>query len=239
MNRSNWHEFIKGLYRENPVLVSLLGLCPSLAVTTQTINGITMGLSTTMVLLGSNVIISLLKNQIPANLRIPSYIVVIATFVTLIKITLEAFSPDVNAALGIFIPLIVVNCIILGRAEAFASKNSVSRSALDALGMGVGFTLVLTLVALIREILGAGQITLKVADWGSVYDLKGLFEFLGLVNAHGEKAPFLIFLLPPGAFIILGLLMGFMNFLQNHIKKRILVIKQKKLLSDQNKPLKD
>ncbi|HCL57765.1 MAG TPA: electron transport complex subunit RsxE [Spirochaetia bacterium] len=221
MEKSRWHDFIKGLYRENPILVSMLGLCPTLAVTTQTINGITMGLAVTFVLLGSNIIISLLKNIIPANIRIPSYIVIIATFVTLIRNFLTAYSPDINKALGIFLPLIVVNCIILGRAEAFASKNSLGRSILDALGMGIGFTLVLTFIALVREVIGAGKITLQIADFGKIYDLQDSFSLLGFTDAKGAKAPILIFLLPPGGFILLGLLMGAMNYIQRETKARL------------------
>lgn len=217
----------------------MLGLCPTLAVTTQTINGVTMGLTTTLVLLGSNVIVSLLKKHIPSNIRIPAYIVVIASFVTMVKIFLEAFSPEINAALGIFIPLIVVNCIILGRAEAFASKNNVGRSVLDALGMGLGFTITLTLIALIREVLGAGQITLKVAGLGSVYDLQDVYRFLGIVSENGDKAPFTIFLLPPGAFIVLGLLMGFMNYLQAQIKNKFAIIRRKKLEEKKSETVKN
>lgn len=235
MKRTSWQELFKGFYRENPILVSMLGLCPTLAVTTQTINGVTMGLATTMVLLGSNLIISLLKKYIPSNIRIPSYIVVIATFVTLVKIFLEAYSPDINEALGIFIPLIVVNCIILGRAEAFASKNNVGRSLLDGLGMGLGFTLTLTLIALIREVLGAGQITLRVAGHGPVIDLGGFYKLIGLVDGKGGKAPFTIFLLPPGAFIVLGLLMGFMNYLRARIQDSLSLIRKKRLMENHNK----
>lgn len=237
MNKNNLQEVVKGLYRENPVLVSMLGLCPTLAVTTQTINGISMGMTTTLVLIGSNVIISLLRKWIPDAIRIPAYIVIIASFVTLLKILLEAFTPDINEALGIFIPLIVVNCIILGRAEAFASKNGVLKSALDAVGMGIGFTLALTVIALIREVLGAGQITLQVAGAGTVIDLGGVYQFLGLVNPQGEKAPFLIFLLPPGAFIVLGLLMGAINYLQAEIKKRILFIRESRILNTPDKAM--
>lgn len=232
MNRSAFQEFAKGLYRENPILVSMLGLCPTLAVTTQTINGITMGLATTMVLLGSNIIVSILRKNIPSNVRIPAYIVVIASFVTLVKFLLEAYSPSINKELGIFIPLIVVNCVILGRAEAFASKNGVFRSVLDGLGMGLGFTLTLTVIAVIREILGAGTITLQVAGAGKVFDLGSIYQFLGIVNEQGDKAPFGLFLLPPGAFIVLGLLMGFMNYVQAKIKESAKKVKGKKLSTD-------
>jgi electron transport complex protein RnfE len=232
MKKTIWYEFTKGIYKENPILVTMLGLCPTLAITTQTINGISMGVAVIIVLLGSNIIISLIKNIIPSNIRIPCYIVVIATLVTLIQITLQAFLPEVNESLGIFIPLIVVNCLILGRAEAFASKNNVLKSIMDALGSGIGFTIVLTFIALIREIIGSGQITLKIAGYGAVYDLGSFFQLVGIVNASGDKAPLTLFLLPPGGFIVLGLLMGMMNFLQRQIKNRILIIKKKKLLAE-------
>lgn len=230
MQKPNWLIFMQGLYKENPILVHMIGLCPVLAVTTQTINGITMGLCILVVLLGSNIIISLFKDFIPGNLRIPAYIVIIAAFVTLLKIYLEAFFPQINEALGIYIPLIVANCLPLARAELFASKNTVSQSIIDAFGHGLGYTAALTLISLIREVLGAGQITLKVADWGTVINLETIYQFFGLVNSIGDKAPLLIFILPPGGFIVVGLLMGSMNFLRREIKKRILVIKRKKLL---------
>lgn len=179
-----WNEFNKGIVRENPVLTALLGLCPTLAVTTTVINGLGMGLATTFVLLGSNVVISLLAKTIPAKVRIPAYVVVIATFVTIVDSLIQAFSPGLNKSLGIFIPLIVVNCIVLGRAEAFASRNRVWPSVLDALGMGLGFTLALAILAAIREILGSGSI-------------------LG-IHVMGDIPPILIFVLPPGAFLALG-----------------------------------
>jgi electron transport complex protein RnfE len=185
---NSWNEFNKGIVRENPVLTALLGLCPTLAVTTTVINGLGMGLATTFVLLGSNVVISLLAKTIPAKVRIPAYVVVIATFVTIVDSLIQAFSPELNKSLGIFIPLIVVNCIVLGRAEAFASRNRVWPSILDALGMGLGFTLALALLAAIREILGSGSI-------------------LG-INVMGDMPPILIFVLPPGAFLALGFIIA-------------------------------
>ncbi len=194
-------EFTKGIIKENPIFVIMLGLCPTLAVSTKAIYGIGMGAAVIFVLTGSNVIISLIKNFIPDKVRIPSYIVVIATFVTTVDYFMKAYTPELHKALGIFIPLIVVNCIILGRAEAFASKNSVIDSFLDGVGMGVGFTLALTLIATIREILGAGTITLKLLNYGWVFEIKNF-------------NPMIIMILPPGAFITIGLLLGFFNSLK-------------------------
>lgn len=185
---SAWKEFNKGIVRENPVLTALLGLCPALAVTTSVVNGLGMGLATTFVLLGSNIVVSLLAKYIPSRVRIPAYIVIIATFVTIVDSLIQAFSPALNKSLGIFIPLIVVNCIVLGRAEAFASRNRVGVSILDGLGMGLGFTLALSLLAGIREILGSGT-------------------FLGF-NVLGDIPPVLIFVLPPGAFLALGFIIA-------------------------------
>ncbi|MCK5583332.1 MAG: electron transport complex subunit E [Elusimicrobiales bacterium] len=183
-----WQEFNKGIVKENPVWVALLGLCPVLAVTTTVINGLGMGLATTFVLLGSNIVISLIGKLIPSKVRIPCYIVVIATFVTIVDLLIQAFSPALNKSLGIFIPLIVVNCMILGRAEAFASRNKLWYSILDALGMGIGFTLALFLLSAIREILGSGTI-------------------FGIAIA-GNMPPILIFVLPPGAFAALGFIVA-------------------------------
>ena len=183
-----WNEFSKGIIKENPVLKMLLGLCPVLAVTTSAVNGIGMGVATMFVLLGSNIVISMISKLIPSNVRIPVYIVVIATFVTIVDLIIKAFSPELNAALGIFIPLIVVNCIILGRAEAFASKNGLWHSILDALGMGLGFTLALFILSSVREILGNGTI------FG--------------VPVLGNVPPMLVFVFPPGAFITLGVMVA-------------------------------
>lgn len=184
--------FTNGLVKENPTLVLVLGTCPTLAVTTAAMNGIGMGAATTFVLVCSNVIIAALKNLIPDKVRIAAFIVVIATFVTIVDLVMKAFTPDLYKTLGIFIPLIVVNCIILGRAEAFAQKNNVLPALLDGLGMGLGFTLAITLMGAIREILGNG----------SVFDIR-------LVSQ--EARTILIFILPPGAFITYGYLIAIMN----------------------------
>jgi len=187
-------EFKKGIIRENPTFKLLLGLCPTLAVTTSVKNGIGMGLATTFVLLGANFVISVLRNFIPDKIRIPAFIVIISTFVTLIDLLLAAYLPALHEALGIFIPLIVVNCIIMGRAEAFASRSPVVHSIADALGMGIGFTLSLSLISAVRELFGTGQ-------------LLGL----DVINAFYEPA--VIMILPPGAFLTMGLLLGLLNYI--------------------------
>ena len=179
---------LNGILRENPVFALVLGMCPTLATTTSAINGMSMGLATTFVLVCSNVVISLLKNLIPDKVRIPAFIVVIATFVTMIQLLMQAYLPSIYDVLGLFIPLIVVNCIVLGRAEAFAAKNTVGLSALDGLGMGLGFSLALTLIGAVRELLGTGCV-------------------FGL-NLYSETYGMLIFVLAPGAFIVLGYLMA-------------------------------
>ena len=184
-----------GLIKENPTFVLMLGMCPTLGTTTSALNGMSMGLATTFVLICSNVVISLLKNLIPDKIRIPAFIVVIATFVTIIQMAMEAYLPALYDSLGLFIPLIVVNCIVLGRAEAFAAKNSVLDSALDGLGMGLGFTLSLTVIGAIREFLGSGNI----------------FN----ISIYPEDYGMLIFILAPGAFIVLGLLMATIQHLKN------------------------
>jgi len=189
---SNMKYFTRGLIKENPTFVLVLGTCPTLAVTTAAMNGIGMGLATTFVLVFSNLFISMLKNVIPDKVRIAAFIVVIATFVTIVDLTMKAFTPDLYKTLGIFIPLIVVNCIILGRAEAFAQKNRISHSILDGIGMGLGFTLALTLMGSIREILGNGSI----------------FEFR-LISQEAKTV--LMFILPPGAFLTYGYLIAIMN----------------------------
>jgi electron transport complex protein RnfE len=189
-----WKEFTKGFIKENPVFVLLLGMCPTLGVTGSAINGMGMGLASTAVLISSNIVIAILKNFIPDKVRIPAFIVVIASFVTIVDLSMEAFVPDLYAQLGLFIPLIVVNCLILGRAEAFASKNGVVISAIDGIGMGLGFTFALTLLGAVREILGSG----------SVFGFKFIPE-----NADGM----LLFIMPPGAFIALGFLIAFVNVL--------------------------
>lgn len=179
---------LNGILRENPVFALVLGMCPTLATTTSAINGMSMGLATTFVLICSNVVISLLKNLIPDKVRIPAFIVVIATFVTMVQLLMQAYLPAIYEVLGLFIPLIVVNCIVLGRAEAFAAKNTVGLSALDGLGMGLGFSLALTLIGAVRELLGTGCI-------------------FGM-NLYSETYGMLIFVLAPGAFIVLGYLMA-------------------------------
>lgn len=182
-----------GIIKENPVFVLLLGMCPTLGTTSSAINGLGMGLATTFVLISSNVVVSLIKNLIPDKVRIPAYIVVIATFVTLVEMLLQAYLPSLYDALGLFIPLIVVNCIVLGRAEAFASKNNVKDSFFDGLGMGLGFSLALTLLGATRELLGTGK----------------LFNSVIFAEQYGM----LIFVLAPGAFIALAyLIVGFNKF---------------------------
>ncbi|MBN2813542.1 MAG: electron transport complex subunit E [Bacteroidales bacterium] len=187
--------FTNGLLKENPSLVLVLGTCPALAVTTSAVNGLGMGAATTFVLLCSNVIISLIKNLIPDKVRIAAFIVVIATFVTIVDLVMKAYVPDLYKALGIFIPLIVVNCIILGRAEAFAQKNKVWFAFLDGLGMGIGFTLAITVMGAIREILGNG----------SIFNLRIISQ---------DASTILLFVLPPGAFVTYGLLIAGMNKLR-------------------------
>jgi len=195
------NEFLKGFWDENPTFRLMLGLCPTLAVTTSMINGLGMGLATLCVLLGSNVAISLVRNSIPPQIRIPSFIVIIASFVTIIDLTMHAFTPALHAALGIFVPLIVVNCIILGRAEAFASKNRVWLSIVDAVGMGLGFTMNLAILGGLREVLGSGQLLGRpVAP-----------EFF--------QAP-LVMILPPGAFLTLGFLIAGMNIVRRKVEIR-------------------
>lgn len=187
----------KGIIRENPTFVLLLGMCPTLGTTTSAFNGMGMGLATLFVLTLSNVVISLIKNLIPDQVRIPAFIVVIAAFVTVVQLCMEAYATDLYNTLGVYIPLIVVNCIILGRAEAFASKNKVFDSALDGLGIGLGFTLALTVIGGVREILGSGSI-------------------FGVKFIEGDGM--LMFILAPGAFIVLGYLLVLFNKLTAKIK---------------------
>lgn len=194
MSNSKLKIVMNGLIKENPTFVLILGMCPTLATTSSAMNGLGMGLATLFVLIGSNVAVSLLKNVIPDQVRIPSYVVVIATFVSVVQMSMEAYVPALYESLGIFIPLIVVNCIVLGRAEAFASKNSVFASALDGLGMGLGFTFALTLLGTVREFLGTGKV----------------FGFPLFPESYGM----LIFVLAPGAFIALGYLIAIMNKLK-------------------------
>jgi electron transport complex protein RnfE len=189
-------EFTKGLYKENPVFRLALGLCPTLAVSTSIENSLGMGVAALFVLLGSNIIVSLIRKAVPPKIRIPVYIVIIATFVTIAEMLMQAFSPELHKSLGIFVPLIVVNCIILGRAEAFAGKNTVGRSILDALGMGIGFTMALVLLGFFRELLGSGTL-------------------LGIPVLGTSYQPVLLMILPPGAFLSLGLFLGFFNWMEN------------------------
>lgn len=183
-----------GIIKENPIFVQLLGMCPTLAVTTSALNGLGMGLATTTVLIGSNIVIASLRKLIPNKIRIPVFIVVIATFVTLIDMFMHAYALELYKSLGLFIPLIVVNCLILGRAESYASKNSVVPYIFDAIGMGIGFTLALTVLGMVRELLGSGSL-------------------FGATILGGSFEPALIMILPPGAFLALGFLIGLVNFI--------------------------
>jgi electron transport complex protein RnfE len=189
-----WKNFSKGLIRENAVFALFLGLCPTLGVTTSAINGLGMGLATTFVLVMSNLVISLVKNLIPDKVRIPAFIVIVATFVTVVELVMKGYVPVLFDALGLFIPLIVVNCVVLGRAEAFASKNTVWSSLVDGAGMGLGFTMALTILGTVREILGSGA-------------------FFGMKMISGDAM--LLFILPPGAFIALGYLIVLANMLKD------------------------
>jgi electron transport complex protein RnfE len=184
--------FFKGIIKDNPVFVMLLGMCPTLGVTSTAFNGLGMGIATLFVLLMSNIVVSIIKTQIPSKVRIPAFIIIIASFVTIVEMVLEAYIPFLFEQLGIFIPLIVVNCLILGRAEAFASKNNLMSSIIDALGMGIGFTIALTLLGAVREILGSG----------SIFDFRFVSE---------DANTFILFILPPGAFIALAYLTVLFN----------------------------
>jgi len=189
---SQWNNFSRGFFKENAVFVLLLGLCPTLGVTTSAFNGLGMGLATTFVLLMSNMVVSIVKRYIPDKVRIPSYIVIIASFVTIVELVMQAYVPDLFAALGLFIPLIVVNCLVLGRAEAFASKNNLISAAIDGLGMGLGFTMALVMLGAIREILGSGSL-------------------FGLKFIQGDGM--IVFVLAPGAFLALGYLIVIINMI--------------------------
>lgn len=184
---SQKENFLKGIIKDNPVFVMLLGMCPALGVTSSAFNGLGMGVATLFVLLMSNIVVSLVKKQIPSKVRIPAFIIIIASFVTIVEMVLEAYIPFLYEQLGIFIPLIVVNCLVLGRSEAFASKNNIYSSIIDALGMGIGFTIALTALGAVREILGSGSIF----DWRFVSE---------------DANTFILFILPPGAFIALAYL---------------------------------
>lgn len=191
---------LKGFFKENPVFVLLLGMCPTLGVTNSAINGLGMGLATASVLIASNLVISLIKNLIPDKVRIPAFIIVIASFVTVIDMLLAAYLPSLHESLGLFIPLIVVNCIILGRAEAFASKNKPIASLIDGISMGLGFTMALTILGSIREILGSG----------SIFNIAFVPE---------DASTYLLFVMPPGAFIALGLLIPAINAIRDAVSK--------------------
>lgn len=191
---SNLKVLLNGFIKENPIFVLVLGMCPTLATTSSAINGLSMGLATTFVLFGSNTVVSAIKRLIPDNVRIPAYVVVIATFVTVVEMSMQAYLPSLYESLGLFIPLIVVNCIVLGRAEAFAAKNTVLKSSLDGIGMGLGFTMSLTMLGSIREILGTGKV----------------FGFTLFPDSYGM----LLFVLAPGAFIALGYLIAIMSKLK-------------------------
>jgi len=198
---ATWSDFTRGLWKEHPIFVLVLGMCPTLAVTTSAINGIGMGLATTFVLVCSNIVVSLTRNVIPSKVRIPSFIVIIASFVTIVDLVMNGYFHDLHKTLGLFIPLIVVNCLILGRSEAFASKKPILDSLVDGLGMGVGFTLGLFILGAIREVLGNGSI-------------------LGMSIFTDAYHPLLVMVLPPGAFITLGFLLGLMNVVEEKRRRR-------------------
>jgi electron transport complex protein RnfE len=191
-----WKEFIKGIYKENPVFRLMLGLCPVLAVSSSVNNAIGMGAAATFVLINSNIVISLIRNFVPSKIRIPVFIIIIATFVTIVELVMAGFFPALSKSLGLFIPLIVVNCIILGRAEAFASKHKTGLAILDGLGMGIGFTLALMLIATFREVLGNGT-------------------WLGIPVFGTKFQPALLFILSPGAFLTIGFIIAFLNWLDH------------------------
>jgi len=192
-------EFIKGLYSDNPVFRLMLGLCPVLAVSSSVNNALGMGAAASFVLVSSNFVVSVIRKGVPQKIRIPIYIIIIATFVTIVDLVMAGFAPELHKSLGLFIPLIVVNCIILGRAEAFASKNNILYSVIDGLGMGLGFTLAMVIIATFREILGNGT-------------------WLGIPLLGSTFKPVLLMILPPGAFITIGLLIGMLNWVDMRTK---------------------
>ncbi len=208
-NNSLAKEFTKGIVKENPVLRLVLGTCPTLAVTTSVSSALGMGLAATLVLVCSNTVISLLRKVIPQKMRIPAYIVIIASFVTVVQMLVKAFVPFLDAQLGVYLPLIVVNCIILGRAEAFAGKNPVAASFLDGLGMGIGFTCALLCMGFVRELLGTGGIDLTSYIPNAKFSLPIL-----------SQTPLLIFILPPGGFFVFGMIMALTNKLAKKQNKK-------------------
>lgn len=203
----------QGLWKNNPALVQLLGLCPLLAVTATVTNGLGLGLATTLVLIGSNTTVSIIRNWVPSEIRIPIFVMIIAAFVTIVQLLMNAYTFTLYQALGIFIPLIVTNCAIIGRAEAYASKNTVGKSAFDGLMMGLGFTLILVLLGAMRELLGYGTLfdgaNLLLGDWAT--SLK--------ITVFETDSPFLLAILPPGAFLCMGLLIALKNVLDSHMER--------------------
>jgi electron transport complex protein RnfE len=214
----------QGLWKNNPALVQLLGLCPLLAVTATITNGLGLGLATTIVLIGSNTTVSIIRNWVPSEIRIPIFVMIIAAFVTIVQLLMNAYTFTLYQALGIFIPLIVTNCAIIGRAEAYASKNTVGKSAFDGLMMGLGFTLVLVLLGAMRELLGYGTLfdgaNLLLGDWAKV--LK--------VTVFETESPFLLAILPPGAFLCMGLLIALKNILDEHMERLFAAKAEKKVV---------
>jgi electron transport complex protein RnfE len=215
---------IQGIWKNNPALVQLLGLCPLLAVTATVINGLGLGIATTLVLLGSNITVSLVRNFVPNEIRIPIFVMIIAAFVTIVQLLMNAFTFELYQALGIFIPLIVTNCAIIGRAEAYASKNPVPLAAFDGLMMGLGFTLILVVLGAMRELLGYGTLLvgadLLLGDWAK--DLT--------IVIFTTESPFLLAILPPGAFLGMGLLIALKNMIDKLIEKRSQNAKQAKVV---------
>jgi electron transport complex protein RnfE len=212
---------LQGLWKNNPALVQLLGLCPLLAVTATFINGLGLGLATTLVLIGSNVTVSLVRNIVRNEIRIPIFVMIIAAFVTIVQLLMNAFTYELYLALGIFIPLIVTNCAIIGRAEAFASKNAPGAAAFDGLMMGVGFTVVLVLLGAIREILGAGTL------FAGANRLLGPLADNWTITLFNTDSPFLLAILPPGAFLAMGLLIAIKNSIDASLAKRSTVVTTK------------
>jgi electron transport complex protein RnfE len=214
----------QALWKNNPALVQLLGLCPLLAVTATITNGLGLGLATTLVLIGSNTSVSIIRNWVPSEIRIPIFVMIIAAFVTIVQLVMNAYTFALYQALGIFIPLIVTNCAIIGRAEAYASKNTVGKSAFDGLMMGLGFTLVLVLLGGMRELLGYGTLLagaeLLLGDWAVV--LK--------VTVFETQTPFLLAILPPGAFLCMGLIIALKNVLDNYMQKSFKAQSAKKVV---------